>query len=90
MCHWNKKGKKFCPDSKGIPEKVIEDAFIESYKLLCGDNREVLDEFIERVEVTLSESNIEKSIEKIDKEITSIESKRKNFWICVWKIKLTN
>ncbi len=71
------KGKKFCPDSKGIPEKVIEDAFIESYKLLCGDNREVLDEFIERVEVTLSESNIEKSIEKIDKEITSIESKRK-------------
>ena len=72
-----KKGKKFCPDSKGIPEKVIEDAFIESYKLLCGDNREVLDEFIERVEVTLSESNIEKSIEKIDKEITSIESKEK-------------
>lgn len=72
-----KKGKKFCPDSKGIPEKVIEDAFIESYKLLCGDNREVLDEFIERVEVTLSESNIEKSIEKIDKEITSIESKKK-------------
>ena len=72
-----KKGKKFCPDSKGIPEKVIEDAFIESYKLLCGDNREVLDEFIERVEVTLSESNIEKRIEKIDKEITSIESKKK-------------
>ncbi len=72
-----KKGKKFCPDSKGIPEKVIEDAFIESYKLLCGDNREVLDEFIERVEATLSESNIEKSIEKIDKEITSIENKKK-------------
>jgi len=72
-----KKGKKFCPDSKGIPEKVIEDAFIESYKLLCGDNREVLDEFIERVEATLSESNIEKSIEKIDKEITAIESKKK-------------
>ncbi len=72
-----KKGKKFCPDSKGIPEKVIEDAFIESYKLLCGDNREVLDEFIERVEATLIESNIEKSIEKIDKEITAIENKKK-------------
>ena len=72
-----KKGKKFCPDSKGIPEKVIEDAFVESYKLLCGDNREVLDEFIERVETTLSESNIEKSIEKIDKEITAIENKKK-------------
>ena len=73
-----KKGKKYCPDSKGIPEKVIEDAFIESYKLMCGDNRDVLDEFIERVEATLSESTIEKSIEKIDREVTAIGHKKKN------------
>lgn len=72
-----KKGKKFCPHSKGIPEKVIEDAFIESYKLLCGDNKEVLEEFIERVEISLSESNIEKCIEKIDREISTIENKKK-------------
>lgn len=73
-----KKGKRFCPDSKGIPEKVIEDAFIQSYKLMCGDNRDVLDEFIERVEATLSESAIEKSIEKIDREVTTIGHKKKN------------
>lgn len=72
-----KKGKQYCPDSKGIPEKVIEDAFIESYRLLCGDNRDVLDEFIQRVELTLGESNIEKNISKIDKEIESITTKKK-------------
>ena len=31
-----KKGKKFCPDSKGIAEETIEQAFIESYRLLGG------------------------------------------------------
>lgn len=72
-----KKGKQYCPDSKGIPEKVIEEAFIESYRLLCGDNRDVLDEFIQRVELTLGESNIEKSISKIDKEIEALVTKKK-------------
>ena len=72
-----KKGKKYCPESKGIPEKVIEEAFIESYRLLCGNNRDVLDEFIERVETTLSESSIEKSIIKIDKEIEALDVKKK-------------
>lgn len=72
-----KKGKKFCPDSKGIPEKCIEDAFIESYRLLCSDNKDVLEEFIQRVEHTLSESTIKKRLEKIDRDITSTESKKK-------------
>lgn len=72
-----KRGKQFCPDSKGIPERVIEQAFINSYKLLCGDNRDVLDEFIQRVELTLKESNIEKSITKIEKEIEGLVEKKK-------------
>ena len=29
-----KEGKRFCPDSKGIPEQVIEEAFVESYRML--------------------------------------------------------
>ena len=72
-----KRGKQYCPDSKGLPEKVIEDAFIKSYKLLCGDNRDVLDEFIQRVEITLGESNVEKSIIKIEKEIEALAVKKK-------------
>ncbi len=40
-----KKGKKFCKHSKGIPETAIEEAFVESYRLLCDDNKDVLEEF---------------------------------------------
>ena len=72
-----KKGKQFCSDSKGITERVIEEAFINSYKLLCGDNRDVLDEFIQRVELTLGESSIEKSITKIEKEVEALVAKKK-------------
>ena len=71
-----KKGKKFCPDSKGIPEKLIEHAFIESYRMLCGDNKDVLDEFIQRVEA-LSDSTVDKNLRKIDKELQANEAKRK-------------
>lgn len=72
-----KKGKKFCPNSKGISEKVIEDAFLESYRLLCGDNKEVLNEFIDRVENTLDESNIQKEISKIESQLKVVDGKKK-------------
>lgn len=43
-----KKGKKYCPDSKGLPEEAIERAFVESYRLTCSNNKDALTEFIER------------------------------------------
>ena len=72
-----KHGKRYCPDSKGIPENVIEDAFIESYKMLCADNKDVLEEFIRRVEKTLSEDSIEDKIMKLNKSVDNIQYKRK-------------
>ena len=72
-----KNGKRFCPDSKGIPEQVIEEAFIESYRMLCKDNRDVLDEFLRRVEKTLGENSIPKQITALDKNISKIQAKRK-------------
>lgn len=71
-----KKGKKFCPDSKGISEETIELAFVESYKLLCNDNRDVLDEFLARTEETLSQDNASKQLAKIEKDIRALETKR--------------
>lgn len=76
MCHQYKKGKKFCPDSKGISEETIELAFVESYKLLCNDNRDVLDEFLARTEETLSQDNASKQLAKIEKDIRALETKR--------------
>ena len=71
-----KKGKKFCPDSKGIAEETIEQAFIESYRLLCQNNKDVLDEFIARTEETLSGNNASKQLSKIEKDIAALEHKR--------------
>jgi DNA invertase Pin-like site-specific DNA recombinase len=67
-----KKGKKFCPESKGIEEVAIEKAFVESYRQLCSNNKDIVDEFLIRIEKTLNDSSLEKSIKKLDKEIASI------------------
>lgn len=71
-----KKGKKFCPDSKGIAEETIEQAFIESYRLLCQNNKDVLDEFISRTEEALSAGNAGKQLAKAKKDIKALEAKR--------------
>ncbi|EJO7641764.1 recombinase family protein [Listeria monocytogenes] len=71
-----KKGKKHCPESKGIPEQAIEDAFIESYRILSDDNKDVLDEFLKIMDETLSSSSINKQLTKVDKEIEAIEKKK--------------
>lgn len=71
-----KKGKKFCPDSKGIAEEIIEQAFVESYHLLCYNNKDVLNEFLARTEEALSESNVGKQLSKVEKEIQAQEQKK--------------
>ena len=71
-----KKGKKFCHDSKGIPEEAIEQAFIESYRLLCQNNKDVLDEFMARTEEVLSAENASKQLEKAEKNIEMLKAKR--------------
>ena len=72
-----KSGKRYCPDSKGIPEQVIEEAFIESYRMLCTDNKDVLEEFLHRVEKALGEESIEDKIIKEQKYVDNIQNKRK-------------
>lgn len=62
--------------SKGIAEETIEQAFIESYRLLCQNNKDVLDEFISRTEEALSAGNAGKQLAKTEKDITALEAKR--------------
>ena len=71
-----KKGKKFCQDSKGIAEEIIEKAFVESYRLLCQNNKDVLDEFLARTEEALSSNNAAKQLAKIEKDISALDGKR--------------
>lgn len=83
------KRKKFCPESKGVDERTIERAFVESYRLLCQNNKDVLDEFMKRTEETLSESNAGKRLAKAEKDIHALEVKKTSWLICVLKIPLT-
>jgi len=71
-----KKGKENCPDSKGIPEEAIEKAFVESYRLLCDNGKDILKEFLKRMEQALSSSNISKQLTKVEKEISVMQLKR--------------
>lgn len=71
-----KKGKQNCPESKGVPEEVLEAAFLESYKALCDNNNDVIDEFIKRVDRALSEDSVSKKLEKALNADARIRSKR--------------
>ena len=72
-----KNGKRNCPDSKGIPEQVIEEAFVESYSLLSSDNKAVMTEFLKKMEKTLGDNGTQKKYNKAGREVASIQDKRK-------------
>ncbi|VBB08640.1 recombinase [Lucifera butyrica] len=71
-----KMGKQFCPDSKAISEEAIEKAFVESYRLLCSDNKEVVEDFLKKIADTLNGTTIQKELLKIEKSIETIEGKK--------------
>lgn len=70
-----KEGKKHCPDSKGINEKLIEQAFVDSFNILCSKNRDVIEEFINDMEKSLSKLDKAKEIKNVQNEISTYESK---------------
>ncbi|MGM0208986.1 hypothetical protein IGI96_003509 [Enterococcus sp. DIV0421] len=71
-----KKGKKYCPQCKGIPETAIEKAFLESYRFLCDSNKNVLAEFLVTMEDTLKVSSVNKELIEVEKEIADVEKKK--------------
>ena len=50
---------------------------IESYKMQCGDNKDVLEEFITRVEKNSSEDSARDKLSKFQKSADNLQSKRK-------------
>ena len=55
---------------------MLEKAFIESYRKLCDNNNDVIDEFIKRVDKVLSEDSVESKLEKAKNTDTNLRSKR--------------
>lgn len=54
-----KTGKANCPESKAISEDALKSAFLESYRLITNDRKDVIEEFLNRTEKALQSSNDE-------------------------------
>ena len=72
-----KKSKKNCEHCKAIEECIVEKAFVESYRLICSDNNNVLDEFLQKVEKSLQNNDSQKNYNKAHRKAGEIERKRK-------------
>ncbi|RDY30258.1 recombinase family protein [Lachnotalea glycerini] len=71
------KGIANCPHSKAIDESVIENAFLEAFQLLTENFDDVLESVLETVENTMSKSDDDFKVKKLDAEINTLENKRK-------------
>lgn len=72
----SKSGKKNCVHSKAIPEEMIEEAFVESYKLLCKDSPELLDTFLKQVEKALTANDDRSKLEEVTKKYDNLRLRR--------------
>lgn len=78
QCHkFVKDGKRSCPDSKGIPEQVIEEAFVESYRQLTTNNKQVMNEFLRRMEAEVIDGTNQKYFDKAIKDENQYKEKRR-------------
>ena len=72
-----KKGKKYCPHSKGIQEAAIEKAFVESYRQLCHADSTVIDDFLKIVEEEINDNTLVKDLKKIENQLNRIISQER-------------
>lgn len=71
-----KKGKRFCPDSKILKEEIIENCFVEAYRILTNDNKEIIKNFIDKIDDILAQNNAKSIIEKLELEKQNLEDKQ--------------
>lgn len=70
-----KRGKTECPKCKAIKETIIENCFIEAYKILCSDKGDIVEKFINRMNNIITENSSDKLIENIELEKKKLNSK---------------
>jgi len=69
-----KKGKKVCPDSiSKIDESELEKAFVEAFRLMCSDNKDIIKEFLQRIETSLNEHSYTKELAKVERKVYTLK-----------------
>lgn len=65
-----------CPHCKAIDEIIIEEAFLESFRLLANNFDDVFESVLDTVEEVLKDDTELKQVEKVGKEISSIKKRK--------------
>lgn len=71
-----KNGISHCPDCKAIDEVIIENAFLDAFRLLADSFDDVLDSVMDTIEDVLKDDTELRRVKQIEKDISSIESKK--------------
>ena len=72
-----KGGKKACACSKGIPEDVLEGAFVDAYNTLCKTHKTTFSALYDDIRKEFEEKDLDGLIQKNEKKLATLESKRK-------------
>ena len=71
------KGIENCPHSKAIDEVIIENAFLEMFRLLAENFDDVLESVLSSLETAISKDDSTEKLKRVEKEISTLEKKRK-------------
>lgn len=71
------KGKHNCPNSKSMHESILENAFLEAYKLLAGNFDDVIDSVIDTIESVSTNNEEIGRLKKEQKALDNLEQRRK-------------
>ena len=71
-----KNGKKECPFCKGVPEQLLEEAFVRAYNALCTYDGDFIDGFIEHVKAGLQDNDTDKEMKSVNKKIGRLKERK--------------
>ena len=73
---YTKNGISNCPNCKAIDEVIIENAFLDAFRLLADNFDDVLDSVLSTIEDVLKDDTELKRVKQLEKDISSIETKK--------------
>lgn len=71
-----KNGIDNCPNCKAVDKGIIENAFLESFRLLADSFDDVLQSVLNTIEDILKDDNELKRVKQLEKDISTIELKK--------------
>ena len=74
-----KMGKEYCEESRLLREDIIEKAFVDAYRLLSNNNKNIINKFFKRVEGVVLQSSSQNEKKKLEKQIDLQRSKIDKF-----------